>query len=810
VTACRGCLAAALAGLAALCALAPPAGAAALHVVPFPGTPDASPATQIIFSSLAPSQLRAVTVAGSRSGEHRGRLHVLPDGAGTAFAPNRPFRPGEAVHVSAALGSRQAGTDSGAPGQARLAFAFRIARPASQPGPSAAADRRGSTGRTQRFRSRGDLHPPALGLTSDADTGSGEFFITAFGTGQSGAMILNSRGQLVWFQPTNGGAFNLQVQRYRKQPVLTYWQGRVVDFHGAGEDVILDHHYRPVAVLHAGNGYSADLHEFQLTPQGTALIDAYVPVKTDLTSVGGPRNGRAYDCVIQELDIRTGKVLWEWHSLGHIPVSASYRGKPSSRTYQYLHLNSIQQLPNGTLLVSARNTWAVYDISKQTGNILWSVGGKTSSLKLTRAAQFEWQHDARLNGNNLTVFDDASSPKEEPQSSVKRIRLDFQARSASLVHSYTHTPALLAYNQGNGQTLPNGNLVVGWGSESQFSEYTPSGRQIFNGILPIGITTYRAYRFPWTGQPLAPPSLAIVPGPTGALNIYSSWNGATRVAAWRVIGGSTPGTLGWFDKSPVSGFETHLKIHSQPAHLAVQALSASGQVLGTSPVHAVPAHVVIYSPTAFARSALGTGAIPVGCFTGQACRLSLTISSGRTVISRSAPQSVPSGDDALLRFKLSRAGQRALVGARHQRLPIQVSIRDSSGATASTSMTLIPFSISGPSPPSGASKPAVAQVARTLAFVSPTGRGVLLTACHAGSACHVRASISVGGQVIAATGPEHVGAHELGQVFFQLTQSGRSLLAGASGNQLGADVELTDGSARASAQVDLVRYGRSR
>src|SRR5436305_11770736 len=83
-----------------------------LRVIPFPGTPDSSPSSQVIFSALAPSDLRSVTVVGSRSGRHRGRLQALPAAAGTSFVPAREFTPGETVHVTAVLSSPQAGTAS--------------------------------------------------------------------------------------------------------------------------------------------------------------------------------------------------------------------------------------------------------------------------------------------------------------------------------------------------------------------------------------------------------------------------------------------------------------------------------------------------------------------------------------------------------------------------------------------------------------------------------------------------------------------------------------------------------------------------
>jgi hypothetical protein len=561
-------------------------------VIPFPGTLDASPLSEVIFSSLEPSEIKAVSVTGSRSGHHAGRLIKLPDGAGTAFVPQKSFTPGERVGVVAALRSKAGGTASGDPGATSLRFSFTvgIATPWNAPeAPPARPHGRiaSSKGPTQSFHSRPELHPPIVTTGSDPDTRSGDILLTPvasnLGSTQAGPMILDGQGRLLWFRPAYGYATNLEVQHYHGDPVLTWWQrGRSVE----GEDVIVGRSYRTIAVLHGGDGYVADIHDFQLTPQGTALIDAYVPVQANLSSVGGSTHGSLMDCVIQELDVKTGRVLWEWHALGHLPLKAAFMGTPKAGVpYDFFHLNSVQLLPNGNLLVSSRNTWSVYEIDKQTGRVLWTVGGKYSSFKLGPGAGFEWQHDARLHpGGLLTVFDDASDTngQEESQSSGKAIKLNMAAMTTSLVQQYKHSPPLISGAEGSVQILPNNDVFVGWGDQPEFSEYAPDGRQIFTGSLPQGIRSYRAFRSPWTGQPLSPPAMAVAPQGNGTVKVYASWNGATRVASWRVLAGLRRGSLHPMDQTRKTGFETVLTLHSQPRYVAVAALSAQGKVLGTS------------------------------------------------------------------------------------------------------------------------------------------------------------------------------------------------------------------------------------
>jgi hypothetical protein len=566
---------------------ATPAGA--LDVLPFPGTPDASPHTQIDFPRIAPTGLRRLIVSGSISGAHPGAIRSAAAG-GTAFFPSRPFVNGDRVTVQALLSSPAAGTATGTRDATRITYSFTVAAQARVPSasPSIAhtsriAHQAGTFIRS--FHSAPSLHPPVV-VTSgrNPDTSSGDILLDAHRSTQVGPLILDPQGRPLWFDPLTGGnaGFDLAVQQYRNQSVLTFWQGHVANGYGQGNDVIMDHSYRQIATVNGANGYQTDLHEFQITPQGNAFVTIFAPVHADLRSVGGPRNGVLLDNIIQEINIATGQLLWEWHAYGHVHVGESYAGKPGSTPYDFFHINSIQQLPSGNVIVSARNTFGVYDIVPSTGRMKWVVGGKHSSFKMAAGTNFEWQHDARLYGWTLTVFDDgAGYTKSESQSRALEIWLHPNSMTATLTHAYTAIPPVLSDGEGNMQLLPSNNVFVGFGSNPLFAEFAAAGKQLFRGRFVYPVEFYRAYRFPWYGYPASAPAVAASPTSSGT-TVYASWNGATQIAAWRVLAGPSPGNLSAVAQKPFNGFETGISTTSTDAYFAAQALDASGQVLGSS------------------------------------------------------------------------------------------------------------------------------------------------------------------------------------------------------------------------------------
>jgi hypothetical protein len=445
--------------------------------------------------------------------------------------------------------------------------------------------------KVRSFRSRPDLSPPTVEVaTQTPGTAPGYIFVAPKnGAAQNGPMIVDDRGELVWFRPLqnqNEYAMDFKVQHYKGEPVLTWCESRVVAGHGLGEYVILNRTYRETKRVRAGNGYHGDHHEFLITPQDTALLTIYDPVRWDLSSVGGPKNGMVLDGIVQEIDIESGEVHFEWHSLEHVGVEESYTraDKDQTEPLDYFHINSIDIDHDGNLLVSARKTFTVYKIDRKSGEVVWRLGGKRSSFAMSPGTGFRYQHDARRQPDGtITIFDAGSVDIIDPACGLV-LKLDMDRLSASLVRKYAQPARRQVATMGNLQVLPGGNVFVGWGSEPLFSEFTSDGELLFDASFPPLVESYRAFRFPWSGYPSEAPALVAEVGPEDdQLTLYASWNGATEVASWQVLAGPSPDKL-----RPVGtralreGFETAITVRTAEPYVGVEVRDRSDQVLGTS------------------------------------------------------------------------------------------------------------------------------------------------------------------------------------------------------------------------------------
>jgi hypothetical protein len=458
----------------------------AVAVFPIPGSHYNRPATQIVFRGVPRRAIGRVTVVGSRSGVHTGRVEADSDGHGASFMPARPFRVGETVTVKTRLNIL---------GGTRGRFSFTIGNVAplircAQLG----GIPRARPGDLAHFASRPDLRPVSVRVTTDqAPSSEGDIFVgPQNGPVQNGPMILDPHGGLIWFLPSavSKGRYanDFRVQDLHGRPVLTWWQGCRNSGIGLGSGVIVGRSYRRLATVNAANGLAEDSHELLVTPQGDAYITATSPVRLRIT------RPPTIDWVVQEVDLKTGLLLFEWHALDHVPLSASWVSVRSAQAfYDPYHLNSISLASDGNLLVSMRNTNAAYLIDHRSGRVLWTLGGKHSSFSMGAGTRTWAQHDAVLQPDGtVTIFDNGGGlPFVHPQSRGIRERIDARQKTATLIREYDHDPSLRVEVEGGMQLLPDGNAFIGWGAQRYFSEYDPSGRQIFDAHFTDPIASYR-------------------------------------------------------------------------------------------------------------------------------------------------------------------------------------------------------------------------------------------------------------------------------------------------------------------------------
>lgn len=586
-----------------LCAFGAFAGSAqaapkGVAVYPVAGTKYASDKTTISFRGIKPKQLKLgkISVVGGKSGIHKGKKLPHSDRKGVSFVPRKRFVRGETVRIKTRL--RIVGAKKGD-------FKYRIAQLTSRD------DKRSDPAVppiTDGLRSRPDLKPTTLNVTvNKPEKAPGSIFYAAK---RSGLAIANSEGKTTWFrgfnyEQTGINLYNFRVQEYRNQPVLTYWRGAssLLGYSQIGTYEILDRNYKRIATFSTGNGYKPDIHEFQMTDRDTALVLSYVGVRMDLRDVGGVKNGRILDNVVQEIDIKTGAVLFEWHSLGNVGFRSGVGAVPedAKSSFDYFHANSVQADGNG-YLVSGRRHSTVYRIDQKTGKVKWRLAGSKlegntkGSFIMGPGTEFGYQHDAqRLPNGDISLFDNALGRFEPPvrdQSSALVLRLgknEAGKRTATLVKRYEHPTPIVAQSQGNAEPLSNGGFFVGWGQVPHLTEFNAAGDVVFDATHTgdsegTFASSYRSYKSDWNGIPEGKPALA---SDAAANKVWASWNGSQEVASWKVLSGPDAGNLAEIASVPWADLETEIDAPGLGAFVKVQALNSAGAVIGES--NAVPA-----------------------------------------------------------------------------------------------------------------------------------------------------------------------------------------------------------------------------
>ena len=431
-------------------------------------------------------------------------------------------------------------------------------------------------------------------------------------TKEAGGFIMTSAGDLVFAQNVSGMT-DFRKQYYNGKPYLTYWSGYnsqgVNIGHGYGQVNFLDDTYTPFVVnpdLHLNKEtttdnpiWSVDIHEQQMDSRDTILVSAYNNTPYDLSSIGGPADGWIVDCLVFELDVDTGKVLFSWSALDHVPVGASHQplsDKSGNGTeiapWDYFHINAIQGV-GGNYLVNARHTWTAYMVSGEDGSIIWSLEGEDGGSfgPLPSDGTFRWQHFARAHNVtdtslDISFFDNHNSAVDNGTTPSRGLvyHLELPASKSYIPELLRNieTPSEPIYADSQGSyhaELSNGNQLLGYGQIAITREYGPAtdGSDLrwqaqFGGINEV--QSYRAFKQTWHATPADwDPSLVIEDG-----KAYVSWNGATDVSVWAVYVGAESSDLKSVGIAEREGFETVFDVPSGAAYVQVAAVEGGKQV----------------------------------------------------------------------------------------------------------------------------------------------------------------------------------------------------------------------------------------
>ncbi|KAG9242747.1 ASST-domain-containing protein [Calycina marina] len=418
-----------------------------------------------------------------------------------------------------------------------------------------------------------------------------------------GPVMLDAKGNLVWMENKFGQVMNFNVQNYKGQDYMTFWMGIDHAAHSNGSYVLIDSSYEIVHRVYAhGINIFGDLHEFRITPQGTAIMTIYHVHEVDCTDIGLGDSCWINDGLFQEVDIETGDLIFEWRATDHVPLSdvfvkPSYKGgKSEDHSYDFFHINSVDKMDSGDYIISSRYAHAIICISANTGDILWQLGGKNNNFKdMNLATDFSWQHHTTWLGNNtLSLFDNHGNNVFHRLSDYSKgmiIQLDMEDMTATLLKSYAHPDKISTVSQGSVQVIPeNGNVLVGFGNSPTYTEFSADGEMLCSAhfgpylifeILDFGLVkSYRTFKSAWVGRPKTVPDVKVENG-----KMYVSWNGATEVAWWRL---ETAETLDdeflTVQELEREGFETSFELHDVDRHLRIVALDAARSVMEYSVV----------------------------------------------------------------------------------------------------------------------------------------------------------------------------------------------------------------------------------
>ncbi len=530
-----------------------------------------------------------VSVRGAKSGPHEGQMILADDHKTVIFRPDNAFAPGEEVTVN--VGSLRLNRRTSF---RRLSYRFTVAvnQHSGSPASATAVPNSPPHSAFPDFMTLPQDIPHYTVSKTLPEGEEGCIFVAPFywtkSTVGSYLLILNGQGQIVYYQSVAGelAAFDFKRQ---SNGLLSYWAQKESTFY------LLDSHYQLVDSYQAGDGYVADLHDFQILPDGDVLLMAYDAVTVDMSKIvsGGKKDATVIGLVIQELD-PSKNVIFEWRSWDHFSFFDS-TVKLTEQEVDLVHGNALALANDGNLLLSSRNLGEITKIDLQTGDVIWRLGGKANMFEFVDGQPFAYQHDVRqLPNGNITVFDNHATTQDPAPSRGVEYKIDEANRTVTQVWEFTHVPPVFGTYMGNVERMADGNTFLSWGAPwtgagyayVSMTEVAPDNRTLFELAFDEPYVSYRAFRFPWHGFPDTQPALAFR-AVGGAIVLGYSWNGATEVATYRVFGGNSRQALALIEEKAQADFETQSYLANLPkgeCYFQVAAVDAGGNEMARSKI----------------------------------------------------------------------------------------------------------------------------------------------------------------------------------------------------------------------------------
>ncbi|MDH3215764.1 MAG: aryl-sulfate sulfotransferase [Candidatus Krumholzibacteria bacterium] len=562
------------------------------YVSPAPGAQLVPAATTITLRPRAAERgapwTSTIEVDGQVTGRHSGDWIIADDSRTFIFRPHEPFALGELVTVSVDMGSTGEINQKPIP----FSFDFRTSprrndsqqdfitdlvidpqprEDLSVPGGKKDVPLQRAYGSANDYRLPTDF-PQTTVAVSD-DPGDGFVFVSNinFGPGSDAVspylMILDNTGFPIFFRKMSARSFD-----FKKQPngLLTY--------NHTGTFYAMDNTYTVVDSFKAGNGYLAiDLHDFLLLPNGHALFMIYDAQPVDMSQIveGGDPEAIVVGLVIQELD-QSKNVVFQWRSWDHMEITEStLEGILTRPTVDYVHGNAVDVDLDGHILLSSRHLDEITKINRQTGEIIWRMGGKKNEFTLVNDdTWFSRQHDIRrLPNGNITMYDNGWF-QDPPQSRAVEYTVDEVTKTTTLVWEYRE-PGTFGSAMGSARRLPGGNTLIGWGSTTPaVSEARPDGTKAFEMAFPPGTFSYRAFRFPWQGVAAKPYLWAITESQT--LSLHFMKFGDDDVETYNIYRGDSPAPTTLMGSTPQNSMVIRDFVGGETLYFRVTSVDGQG------------------------------------------------------------------------------------------------------------------------------------------------------------------------------------------------------------------------------------------